>query len=922
MRLKKMISAVLSLVLCTSLLPQLPAAATGRMEAEAAVVEFKSIGVDINDATDNRTNVRSELFADWSLANGGEEAPSFTVDGLTFTLRGSELGGGTKLVFADANRNLVRTDGKSPVLSMDGARLKNSFDNSAMTLEISGLAAGTHTIATWNNIFYTGTVYGDHMTVSINGEVVEEDLQLSRNSNSKELYEDDDSTIFFHSFEAKEGEPVEITFSSEDGTPVLCAFEVDGVDPKHSIKNPSPADGDTHFLLENGLSWEAADGAVEHRLFIGTDYTSVASHLDDDPTCVRLKETTFSYDQIIEKVNIKPMQTYYWRVDEIFADNSWVRGKVMSFEIAHLAFPTAEGYGRYARPGRGGRVIEVTTLEDGYEKDAQGNDTDVPIKGSLRYALEYEKGARVVIFKVGGVIQLQKQLLIPSDGGNVYVAGQTAPGDGITLTRWDFGTMGTQDVVIRDIRVRVGDWNGTIDADGDGVPDNRGTGGMGVAGSNNVIVDHCTISWATDEGFSSRNAKGITFQWNIIGETLSNSIHYEASASGSAADRDPTKTERHSYAASISGDKGSFHHNLLINNAGRNWSMAGGVGADNKTYGGQIDIRNNVVYNYRDRTTDGGARRVNFVNNYYKMGASSQEMPIFTIDGNELSNPDDHQMAYLSGNQYVDFFGQTLLSPEENAFETVYAKAGIKGPTPQEECISKEPFFESFVNTDTAEEAYQKVIDPVKGAGANKPAYDYIDSRYIKEVTTNQSTYKGSKDGWAGIIDSQADLVNGTPLTDDGYPNETNFKGGEAPADTDRDGIPDDWETAHGLDPNEWIDGSSISLSDEGYTNLELYLNELAGDPIKISDNPKVQWRPDPANKPAAEGGTGEVDENDGVSATDALAVLRFAAKLAEPTAEEAAAADTNQDGQITAADALYILQYAAKLIPSLPVSQ
>lgn len=918
MKLKKMISAVLSLVLCTSLLPQLPAAATGRMEAEAAVAEFQSVGVDINDA-DPRTNVRSELFADWSLTNEGEEAPTFTSGGLTFTLRGSNGKGQMVKIYGQANRNLVRTDGKSPVLSMDGARLQNNFTDGIMTLEISGLSAGTHTIATWNNIFYSGAVYGDKMSVSINGETVQEDVRLSRNNDSKVLYEDDDSTIFFHSFEAKEGEPVEITFSSAEGSPVLCAFEVDGVDPKHSIKNPSPADGDLHFLPENGLSWEAAEGAVAHRLFIGTDYTSVSSHWDDDPTCRgRLTETTYD----LSKENFKPMTTYYWRVDEIFADGSAVKGKVMSFEIAHLAFPTAEGYGRYARAGRGGRVIEVTTLEDGYQKDAEGNDTNVPIEGSLRYALEYEKGARVVIFKVGGVIQLQKQLLIPADGGNVYVAGQTAPGDGITLTRWDFGTMGTQDVVIRDIRVRVGDWNGTIDADGDGVPDNRGTGGMGVAGSNHVIVDHCTISWATDEGFSSRNAKNITFQWNIIGETLSNSIHYEASASGSADDRDPTKTERHSYAASISGDKGSFHHNLLINNAGRNWSMAGGVGADNKTYGGQIDIRNNVVYNYRDRTTDGGARRVNFVNNYYKMGASSQEMAIFSIDGNELGNPDDHQMAYLSGNQYVDFFGQTLLSPEENAFDTVYAKAGIKGPTPEEECISDEPFFESFVNTDTAEEAFKKVIDPVKGAGANKPGYDYIDSRYIKEVTNNESTYKGSKDGWAGIIDSQADLVNGTPLTDDGYPNETNFKGGEAPKDTDKDGIPDDWETAHGLDPNEWMDGSSISLSDEGYTNLELYLNELAGDPIVISDNPKVQWRPDPANKPAEDRGTGLVDDIADVTATDALAVLRFAAKLDTPTAEQVAAGDTDLDGQLTAQDALYILQYAAKLIPSLPVTK
>ena len=429
-------------------------------------------------------------------------------------------------------------------------------------------------------------------------------------------------------------------------------------------------------------------------------------------------------------------------------------------------------------------------------------------KGSLRYGLCTLKGARTIVFDVGGVIPLKDTLCIPEDGGDVYVAGQTAPGDGITLINYDFGAMGSQDVIIRDIRVRVGDSNGSSH------------GGMGMSSCNHSIVDHCSISWATDEGFSSRSAANLTFQWNIIGESLNNSVHYDAN--------DRSKVERHAFAASIGGFTGSFHHNLLINNTGRNWSLAGAMEQDGKTYGGQLDISNNVVYNWRDRTTDGGARRVQFVNNYYKAGAvSNTNLHLVSVDGNELNTP-DMQMLYASGNMKVAQNGKTLIDANADEWASGKAVCGMKGNNANANTIrSNSPWFENYITLDSAENAYKKVIDNTSGAGANKPALDYIDSRYHDEVTNGKFTFTGSKDGLKGIIDSQNDAG--------GYPSEKNFKGGTAPTDTDGDGMPDAWETLHGLNPGNVKDGAIVSLSGDDYTNLELYLNELAGDPVAFN---------------------------------------------------------------------------------------
>ena len=178
------------------------------------------------------------------------------------------------------------------------------------------------------------------------------------------------------------------------------------------------------------------------------------------------------------------------------------------------------------------------------------------------------------------------------------IAGQTAPGDGICLANYSgAGAYGTHDVIIRYLRFRIGD------------AANKAMDGAGLGSCDHCIMDHCSISWSSDEGTSSRGANNITFQRNIVAEALHHGPHYRAS--------DRTKLETHAFAGSISGNIGSYHHNLLADCTDRNWSLAGGLTQGGK-YAGYLDIRNNVVYNWTARTTDGGVKELNYVNNYYK----------------------------------------------------------------------------------------------------------------------------------------------------------------------------------------------------------------------------------------------------------------------------------------------------------------
>lgn len=750
----------------------------------AAAAETGSrIRVDINK-NDGRKASYTKTANNWLVDN----SYTYAVNGVTCKL---SVGGTGSVDLVNCKVLQLQDVANTPTLTMDGAKVKDGDGSSTLKLELTGLSAGTHSLTTWHSC--PDNVENSSMTVKINGATVASGVKCPTR-----VKDSNDAGMAYGTFNVSAGQTVTVEIKADgngtQNTPWLNAFEIDGADPFNSISRIVPADQEAHLEASQGLSWQAGTNAVSHHVYIGTDFQSVSKATTSSPEFKgTVTDSHFALDDSYSSI-----PTYYWRVDEVNKDGSIVPGAVYSFHVTRLAFPTAEGYGRFARGGRGGYVYHVTNLNDSGE-------------GSLRYGLETLKGARTVVFDVGGVIELKSALVIPEDGGDVYVAGQTAPGDGITLINYDFGGMGTSDAIIRNVRTRVGDRNDTA------------TGGMGLGSCNHCIIDHCSISWATDEGFSSRSAGNITFQWNIIGESLNNSVHYDAN--------DRNKTERHAFAASIGGFTGSFHHNLLINNTGRNWSLAGAMEQDAVTYGGQLDISNNVIYNWKDRTTDGGVRRLNFVNNYYKAGpVSDTNLHIVAIDGNEL-NTSDMQMAYVSGNIMAKSDGSYILKPTDNAWDKGKAKSGGKNST-NSDVRSDSPFFENHITLQSAEDAYKAVVDNVTGAGANIPQLDYIDSRYHNEVQKGTYTYTGSKDGLKGIIDSQNDVG--------GYPGSSNFKGGTAPADTDKDGMPDAWEQEHGLNPNDAADGSVVSLSADDYTNLELYLNELAGDPVAFNGNVKT----------------------------------------------------------------------------------
>jgi hypothetical protein len=437
-----------------------------------------------------------------------------------------------------------------------------------------------------------------------------------------------------------------------------------------------------------------------------------------------------------------------------------------------LAFPTAEGYGRFAEGGRGGRVIKVTNLNDSGP-------------GSLRAAVE-QSGPRTVVFDVSGLITLESRLIVRKTNSNLTIAGQTAPSNGICIRKYNLGMLGATNVIIRYVRVRPGNISGmTLD-------------GMGMASCDHCIIDHCSISWTLDEAISTRGAKNITLQRTLISEALNEAGHKKY----------PPGTQ-HGYAASIGGDIGSFHHNLLAHNAGRNWSLAGGLSKPKNEYAGRLDIRNNVVYNWSKRATDGGAHEVNFVANYYQPGPATKYF--YALNAQYGGFPGS-QRYYFADNIMVGRFGLT----NQEAGRTATTERGGKVPTDYSPWADK-PFFASHIKSHSAHESYTNVLADV---GCNFPALDEHDQRVIAEVRSGTAKFKGSKTGLPGLPDSQDD-VGGW----DNYPEVKR----PADWDTDGDGIPDAWEKQHGLNPTDATDGNK-DLTGDGYTNLEKYLNSLVGE--------------------------------------------------------------------------------------------
>ncbi|MDE5905841.1 hypothetical protein [Duncaniella sp.] len=526
------------------------------------------------------------------------------------------------------------------------------------------------------------------------------------------------------------------------------------------------------------------------------------------------------------------------------------------------AFPGAEGYGRYTSGGRGGKVLKVTKL------------TDDGSEGTLRWACN-QAGARTIVFEVSGNIHLESALDLKN--GNVTIAGQTAPGDGICITDYPF-SIKANNVIIRYVRFRLGNKNVTKDgADG--------WDGLGALDQRDIIIDHCSVSWSIDECLSFSGTHNTTVQWCIVSQSLVNSGHSKGN---------------HGYGGNWGGEYGSYHHNLLAHHTSR----APRLGPRPTTQLNEVmDMRNNVMFNYSGESCYGGeGMNVNIVNNYYKpgpgnkyvngsnnkrfriagigirtvdyvldkdkiaasynslMGTSinkgnidgyfSKGRPGVQIAGRSYDIADDntinidgkiltitwnaykpalHKIGtyYVDGNNNSNFeqvagdnwgfgiYNQITWSEWDGLASVSSSQNNIK-----EDMKLDRPIEYVYTTTHSAQDAYAKVLDH---AGASLKR-DALDKMVIEEARNNKAASTGSGLD-AGFINTPDDIV---------YPAGTALEGNSklpvlanmaAPVDTDGDGMPDKWEQENGLDPNDPSDGAKASAS--GFTNLEIYLNSL-----------------------------------------------------------------------------------------------
>ena len=430
-----------------------------------------------------------------------------------------------------------------------------------------------------------------------------------------------------------------------------------------------------------------------------------------------------------------------------------------------LAFPGAEGYGRFTTGGRGGIVIEVTNL----------NDTGT---GSFRAAC-LSGSPRTIIFRVSGTIFLESAIKIKN--GNLTIAGQTAPGDGICIANYTT-LIQADNVIVRYLRFRMGNEKGY---QGDA---------FGGRQQKNIIIDHCSMSWSVDEVGSFYDNKNFTMQWCILSESL-----YDA---GRIKDKQSGEQVRHGFGGIQGGMGASFHHNLYADNTSRNPRFSGARKHPGTANEELVDFRNNVIFNWGYKSAYGGeSGHQNMINNYYKAGPATKESKKSMIVeiGEKGTDPGKW---YINGN-YIE--GSPHISSNN-------WNGGVQGPAADADSARMEmPFPFAPVKTQSAEEAYISVLQNV---GATLPKRDRVDERIINQLKSGRCTSGDSYGVNTGIIDSVAS-VGRWPL----------LQSTTAPIDTDHDGIPDVWETSHELNPNNAEDRNTLDTN--GYTMLEEYLNSI-----------------------------------------------------------------------------------------------
>jgi pectate lyase len=440
-------------------------------------------------------------------------------------------------------------------------------------------------------------------------------------------------------------------------------------------------------------------------------------------------------------------------------------------ENTPIAFPGAEGFGKFTTGGRGGKVFIISNLND---KGA----------GSFREAVE-SKGKRIIVFAVSGTIHLETKLNIK---GDVTIAGQSAPGDGICLAD-NSVSLGGDNIIVRYIRFRMGDKyqkGGMVDGNG-------GDDAFGGFKRKNIIIDHCSMSWSTDEVFSVYAGDSTTLQWNIISEPLNYSYHFET------GDKD---YEHHGYGGIWGGLHLSAHHNLFAHCNNR-LPRFNGIRHTPTEF---VDYRNNVLYNWGGNNIYAGeGGNYNIINNYYKYGPNTSKSVKFRI-----CNPGKNETIGF-GKWYVDGnYVQEAKEVTDNNLLGVHMGNGGTEADKKNTVIDK-PHEAEAIPVQSATDAYEAVLKFV-GASYRR---DTLDERIINNV----------KNRTGGFIDVQGGFPHGTEyeLTINAWPA---LKSLPAQTDTDKDGIPDDWEKKNGLNAVDGTDAAQLKLH-KYYTNIEIYLNDL-----------------------------------------------------------------------------------------------